>query len=238
MTALIADLRGGSIKLAMDTVTTNDTGTAPLRFSNKITLYPHRHMAICQFGHAAISNRWNGLIDTLAAEDIVQLDKIAPAELRRIHRYALLRGNLREHHSSTIYHFGYRPGLAKPRAFRYRSENAFASEDISGNSLITQPPVQLPIDAPPAFDTYIKAIQRQRGQSRQQGNPIYAIGGEIMCVEIKPSSITAQIIHRFDDFNETATLIANQVAERNQHNARIAAKPFWGRLYRWLGLLA
>jgi len=85
MTLLNVLLTDEAVYLLTDTVITDPDDLSPITFATKVHPLPHLQALICGTGHVQRIVEWLATVNlVLLVRDVVHLDQLAPAELRKL----------------------------------------------------------------------------------------------------------------------------------------------------------
>jgi hypothetical protein len=131
MTLLNYLLTDDAVYVLADTLLTDSGDLSPVAFATKVHALPHLETVICGTGHAQAIADWVGTVNTeLVVRDIVDLDRLAPAELRRLHTRYAAQGAVAQEVATTLYHFGLDTRAGCFVGFAYASAGGFRSEPL------------------------------------------------------------------------------------------------------------
>lgn len=216
MTALDFILKPEQILIAMDSLAIDEQTKKPAKFTSKIFYIPHLHGAICGTGDFDVILDWHAFImKNVIAHTIRLLDKIAPAELSRIHK------GLERNTTATIYHFGYIEQEKIFEGYVYRSTNQYQSEKLSIGIGIKPygEEVQQSIESHSKFSSEDDLIIRIMNEQRRLDNKAtiderVGIGGEVHVLQLNASGALMYICHRWDDYGAMLQEILDSIKEQ------------------------
>ena len=213
MSLLMFVQEGESVMIVTDTLSTTPDGQ-PFNFQTKAWPLAHMNMAMAITGTADVGCQWNYRIGRDAvAQHIGHLDGFATEILQEIHE-----GLEREHGpigTTTVYHFGFVPGVTQPIRFTYRSTNGYASErvDVPGFG-VKPPPQSFQLEQPGDLDGFIGLAQRIRAENDEgRTDEHIRIGGELHLLLLQDHASQVARIHRFSDYDEHWATMMRRLAE-------------------------
>lgn len=183
MSLLMYKVTPEQVAVMTDTLAT-DTDLRAVFFTTKCVAMPHLRMAIAFTGVEQVGRRWASKVQSgIVAEDMDQLDRFAPEAMRET--VAAVASEFEEPMiTSTIYHFGYSPGLERCVARIYRETNDFTSELVVEDVFAIKPHPQGEFVSPGELGEWTSLAQEV--QRQQEGLPTserIGIGGElILCI--------------------------------------------------------
>src|SRR5262245_60595909 len=131
MTVLNFLLTDAAVYVLTDTVLSDPDDLSPLTFTTKVHALPHLQAVICGTGHAQPIAEWVALVNlSLPARDVVDLDRFAPAKLRKLFARYANEDAVGRDITTTLYHFGFDDRAGRFAGFAYRSPDHFRSEPL------------------------------------------------------------------------------------------------------------
>ena len=200
MTAINSIIHPEYVFIGMDSLAAFPETKEPYKFVTKIFPLIHLNMVICGTGIYQFICDWYFKFNCIVTEkEISGVDKMAPCMLQSLWEKYKFGPN--ENSVSTIFHFGYDAKEKYFRAFKYRSENNFASEEYEcKNNVVTiiKPETDYEIeiaslrieDIPNIFKE-ILIKQRSDDMKLPQCNR-FGIGGDLQIACLTPSWISLQ----------------------------------------------
>jgi hypothetical protein len=215
MTLLNYLLTDDAVYILADTLLADPGDLSPVAFATKIHALPHLDAVICGTGHAQAIGDWVATVNTdLVVRDIADLDRLAPAELRKLHAHAADADPGAQRITTTLYHFGLDAQAGRFAGYSYRSETGFASEPLpQGFGL--KPAPDFPVDGRSLTrlpEHLIAVAERQKAQDEAADREKrVAVGGKLVFCAMQrvpgPTGVpTVQtslaLCHTFPDFEQ------------------------------------
>ena len=213
MTVLNYLLTDDVVYVLADTLLCDPDDLSPVAFATKVHALPHLQAVICGTGHAQAIAAWVATVNTeLLVRDIADLDRLAPAELRRLHARDPDADASPREIATTLYHFGLDERAGRFVGFAYSSANDFRSEALP-RGFGLKPAPDWPVDGRsitrlPEHLVAVAERQKAQDEATEAGRRVMVGGKLIFCamqrVPGAAGSPTVQtslaVCHAFPDF--------------------------------------
>lgn len=217
MTSLIFHTEETQVLVAMDTLATSVNGI-PSMYSSKAFVLPHLRMIICGTGLGGFLGRWFITInDLMVINGIENLDYHAPDSLRTMWKEYLSTLSDPYSGTTTVYHFGFSENTNKIKAYVYRSEKNFESEERDQYGLGLKPECTVPTSYEIPKDIPGLMFEQREIQNKKPALERIYIGGEILVYQLMQEGIAIFSMGKFDDYEETQEAIIKNY-EKNSKN--------------------
>jgi hypothetical protein len=138
----------------------------------------------------------------MLVKDMVHLNEFTPPALREMWQCV----SYTNQGTVTVYHFGYCEVLKSYKAFAYRSERDFVSEELP-HGIGIKPAYKFDIpqnmQLPDVFIDWVKE-QRMREDAKSANDKV-GIGGDIYFLHLTPGQINVSRCYRFPDYESMYT---------------------------------
>jgi len=217
MTLLNYLLTDEAVYVLADTLLSDPDDLSPVAFASKIHALPHLEALICGTGHAQAIAEWVATVNTeLVVRDVADLDRLAPAELRKLHARHPGAGAGQPEIATTLHHFGLDARAGRFAGFAYASASDFRSEPLA-QGFGLKPAPDWPVDGRSITrlpEHLVAVAQRQKAQDETaDAGKRVVIGGKLIFGAMQrvggPAGPTVQtslaICHAFPDFEQLYT---------------------------------
>lgn len=208
-----------SAMILTDTLATTPEGEA-FMFVSKAWAIPHMNMAIAVTGAANLGALWNQYLrNSLIARDIEMVDRLAPAQLRRLWSEVLEEHGIVGAPTVTMYHFGFPEGSEHLVRYVYRSTENFESERSEQACIGVKPVPEGQFETPEDLDGWVALAERVRAEqdARPAADRVH-IGGEFYVLHLRNWQSMTMRLHRFEDYEQT-WLDMNKLLQREHDPA-------------------
>jgi hypothetical protein len=215
MTVLNFLLTDEAVYVLTDTLLSDPDELSPVAFTTKIHALPHLQALICGRGHAQAIAEWVATVNlALVVRDVVHLDQLASAELRKLFARHPKEGADEREITTTLYHFGFDERAGRFVGFAYRSADDFRSEPLpQGFGL--KPAPDWPLDGRKITrlpEHFIAIANKQKAQDEAAeaskrvmvgGNLIFCAMQRVPGAGNKPTVQTSlAVCHSFPEFEQ------------------------------------
>ncbi len=214
MTLLNYLLTDEAVYVLADTLLCDPDDLSPVAFATKIHALPHLEALICGTGHAQAIAEWVATVNTeLVVRDVVDLDRLAPAELRKLHARHPDAGAGQQEIATMLYHFGLDERAGRFVGFAYASVSDFRSEPLA-QGFGLKPAPDWPVDGRsitrlPEHLIAVATRQKAQDEAADAGKRVM-VGGKLIFCAMQcvrgPAGPTVQtslaVCHAFPDFEQ------------------------------------
>ena len=217
MSSLIFHTEKEQAVIATDTLAVSPDGRA-MSFTSKAFHVPHLRMLLAGTGCGGFLDRWLLHLNTqMIVQGIEALAVHAPARLVSLWETYRKEYDVPEKRTTTVYHFGFSERTDTIKAYAYRSENGFVSEERTyGIGVKPECSVPEPCNLPADFRTMMdeqRKIQRAKPKSKR----IY-IGGEIIVHHLVKAGCSTFSTGYFEDIVNDVKTIYSRFAPDGSHS--------------------
>ena len=217
MSSLIFHTEQEQAVIATDTLAVSPDGRA-MSLTSKAFHVPHLRMVLAGTGCGGFLDRWLFHLNTrMIVPGIEALVAHTPEALRSLWESYRKEYGVPEKRTTTVYHFGFSEQTDTIKAYAYRSEDDFVSEERPyGIGVKPECSVPQPYNLPGDFRTMMDE-QRKIQRTRPKAEQLY-IGGEIIVHHLMKAGCSTFSTGYFEDIADDLKTIFSRFAPDGSHS--------------------